>query len=295
MSSIITPASKHYRDDLKRSSFPPLPLHTKRNPSQHRDDGSRTIGTTVPLSHSSSFSEYSFQTPSTTTNSVGAYADWSVRTKTTPSTVTNPVQNIVLEGIPKITAASPSRRKRDNSPSSRISPVPFVRYHSTPRNVGAFPALIKLERKDSILDLTDSEDEDEVEDDNSVIDDSSLRKLIRVTSHTLSEEGKILEEESSLVELYPYRGDLEDDGLDNEWKKLQDNEDSLRKQMSFEVDKVAYGHESVSGLNEKLILSRRYEGDNFDKMTIEEEESGSIPDDFIGLCICCGSGKKASN
>ena len=293
MSSIITPVSKHSRDDLKRSAFPPLPLPTKRTPSQQRDDGSRTIGTTVPLSHSSSFSEFSFQTPSTATRSVGAYADWSVRTTTS----TKSGQNIVLEGIPKFKAASPLRRKRDVSPSIRTSPVPILRYYSSPSNYRASPALIKLERKDSILDLTDSEDEDddEVEEDDSVIDDNSLRKLIRVTSHTLSEQGKILEEESSLVELHPYRGDLEDDGLNNEWKQLQDNEDSLRKQMSFEVDKVAYGHESVSGLNEKFVTSRRYEGDTFDKVTTEEDESGSIPDNFIGLCICCGNGNKASN
>ena len=59
---------------------------------------------------------------------------------------------------------------------------------------------IRLQRRESIIDLIDSADEDDkdknedgndsdIDEVDSIIDDTSLRKLIRVTSNTLSKKG----------------------------------------------------------------------------------------------------------
>lgn len=294
---------KRRRDEMTKSDIPPLPLRNRTPSKLNCRDDSTTIGTTAPLSHSSSFSEYSFQTPSTRTKSPEGYDMWSLASTQNKVKIQDPSRKIILEGIPKCTS-SPFRRSAGISPCFRRSQLPVSRQHSSPSHISLVSSHtrrsshhtpIRLERKESILDLTDSEDEDSVVDDaDSMIDDSSLLKLIRVTSNTLSEGGKILEDES-VVELHPYRNDLEDDGLENELEQLQCNENIFHSQISSEVDKVAYGHESVSEWNEKFVPNRRNNDSHLpSEEEPEEEGSTNVVDSIIGLCICCGNAKSVS-
>ena len=75
------------------------------------------------------------------------------------------------------------------------------------------------------------------------------------------------------------------------------------------MDKVAYGHESTSEWNDKFASpnnrNRRKHGIENEnknnhsfveekKVSQEDDESGSIVDGMIGLCICCGNVKSVS-
>ena len=280
-----------HKDKMNKSDMPPLPAR-RRTPYKLHD---RTIRTTAPFSRSSSFSEYTFQTPQTKTSSPGMYD-----TEVWPllSHVQEPKTKIIIEGIPKFTI-SPSRRiiSKSLSSSCKRSPLPILRHHSSPSQTFISPVNIRqsplhwplrLERKESILDLTDSEDENEsvIDEGDSVIDDHSLQKLIRVTSNTMSK----LEKEK-LVELHPYRIDLEDYGIDKELKQLQHSENTFHSQISFEVDEVAYGKESTTDLNKKLSSSRSnkvYKSLPKKKNTPAEEEDSTGSSNMIRLCICCG-------
>ena len=144
---------------------------------------------------------------------------------------------------------------------------------------------IQLKKNESILDLTDSEDEED-----SVVDDTSLRHLIRVTSHTLSEEGKILEEES-FIELQPPDRDQEDDGLNRELSQLKYKEDSLQKEINFAVDKVAYGHKSTSEWSDRLVSNKSTVVTDNEIMNAnnkkEEQSSEDFTEKILDKCICC--------
>lgn len=192
-----------------------------------------------------------------------------------------------------------------------VSPSPSYDSHSMKLST------IQLRRTESILDLTDSEDELDNDNDNDdqteetisiIAEDSSLRHLIRVTSHTLSEEGKVMEEEALIEweQQHPQNqknaimteDDSENDGLDQELKRLNDRK--CHNEISFAMDQVAYNHVSTSDIAEKFT-PRKVKGSNntpsdIDVMMMKADSRNAendLTDQLLNMCsTCCGKSEK---
>ncbi len=275
----------------QKSVFPPLPLPCKNSSRSSTREDTITIGKTASPSVSVSPTEFSFQTPSTKASSPGTYA-WSISSKKaqgekkqSPIFVVDgqQISPVRRKESPPPWRHSPYISKNNRAPSPCRAPP---KYRHRPRSTS--PTLrhdpIKFQRNESILDLTDSEDEDD-----SVVADSSLRQLIRVTSLTLSQKGKMLEEES-YIELEPTGCDQEDDGLNKELSQLRNNEEACHNEISVAIDKVAYGHQSAPDWSDKFVSNQGkvVNIQALDNAQKEDSTKGFI-DKIIGICVCCGN------
>ncbi len=301
-----TPLGKR-RSQIQASKalFPPLP---------HKNCGKKLVNDDTP---SACYTDVSFETPSSRSSSPGRYA-WSISSKKERvafDRTSSPFTKARLSSPASTQCSSPGRyawslsskkgslafedrspspftKARLSSPVWRNSPTRITRYYSFNKTNQAmmFPMrktnsmcqsplidIPTIEKKNlSILDLTDSEDEVE-----SVVDDSSLRQLFRHTSHTLSSNVKMFQEESYL-ELQPSEQDQDYDGLEQELMNL--DEDRCNADINDAMDKIAYRHPSTSTWRDKFPChSNTAESET--SQTYNEYES--IADKLMGLCIFC--------
>jgi len=304
----------HRGNQIMKNEFPPLPVPSKVpskiNTQENTHDDSRTVSTVTEFSP--------FHTPSTkSSSSPGRYA-WSLSSKKDEQHPLNylvvdgippsplmrstrsisptctwrksPVRVSRYHNSParRVPSPSPFRSSRSSSPSwrnirtsqDRTSPSPFRSSRSSSPSLRNFRTPIKFQRSESILELTDSDDDD------SVIEDKDLRQLIRVASDTLSNDGKELEPEL----FCPFKSiDFEeDDGLDSELKQLIQSEANFRREISFAVDKVAYRHPSEQDWSGKFICSK---GSVIEIESLNDTEKNNVEENFIdkiiSVCICC--------